>query len=170
MNSVSSQQPLTNAIHLHHNGTHKQRAHSNTSHSSRKIYWDKSTIQSVWSKLQCVKKKVENKAKGDYITIKNAICENQDAYVLEYLHNDEFKSFYRNKDSLYPENVFHDIMITNFKFELLMCVLEDSSYKFNYDYIFHYIIHYLGIERYRNETQFSMVYSLNMFNNNFRYW
>ena len=167
MNSVSSQQPITNAIHLHHNHTHKQRAYSNTSHSSRKIYWNKSTIQSVWSKLQCVKKKVENKAKGDYITIKNAICENQDAYVLEYLHNEEFKSFYRNKDSLYPENVFHDIMITNFKFELLMCVLEDSSYKFNYDYIFHYIIHYLGIERYRNETQFSMVYSLNMFNNNF---
>ena len=142
----------------------KRNSSSNLSH---KIFWDKTTIQSVWAKLQFVKKKVENKAKGDYITIKNAICENQDSFVIEYLHNDEFKSFYRNKDDLYPDNVFQDIMINNLKFDLLLSVLKDPAYKFHNDYIFNYLSHYLSNERQKNENQYSAVASLNMYNSNF---
>ena len=142
----------------------KRNSSSNLSH---KIFWDKTTIQSVWAKLQFVKKKVENKAKGDYITIKNAICENQDSFVIEYLHNDEFKSFYRNKDDLYPDNVFQDIMINNLKFDLLLSVLKDPAYKFHNDYIFNYLSHYLSNERQKNENQYSAVGSLNMYNSNF---
>ena len=75
------------------------------------IYWDKKTINKVWNKLKLIKEKVHQKSKADYSFISNAIQNNQDEFILTYLKDEKFKKFYRNKDSIFPDDVFMEKMI-----------------------------------------------------------
>ena len=103
------------------------------------IFWNKLKVANVWNKLKYIKKKVYLKKEDDYLKITNAIIENKDDYVIKMLTNESFKKFYRNKDELYPKNVFFDIMIENLKFELIIKVAKDEAYQFDYEFIFEYI-------------------------------
>ena len=103
------------------------------------IYWDKKTINKVWNKLKLIKEKVHQKSKADYSFISNAIQNNQDEFILTYLKDEKFKKFYRNKDSIFPDDVFMEKMIDQCKFNLILEIIKDPCYIFNYDYIFDFI-------------------------------
>jgi hypothetical protein len=100
------------------------------------IYWDKETVKKVWNKLKTIKQKVKKKKTNDYNFITNAIKTNQDEFVLNCLKDEKFKKFYRNKDSLFPEDIFLDIMLQKCKFNLLIELVKDPCYAFDYDTIF----------------------------------
>ena len=92
------------------------------------IYWDKKTINKVWNKLKLIKEKVHQKSKADYSFISNAIQNNQDEFILTYLKDEKFKKFYRNKDSIFPDDVFMEKMIDQCKFNLILEIIKDPCY------------------------------------------
>ena len=53
----------------------------------------------------------KEKKRDDHHQIKELIETNQDEAVLQRLHDPEFKKFYRNKDSLFPEDVFLELLV-----------------------------------------------------------
>ncbi len=141
------------------NGTYKNKFHPGTevnqgplsTSSSKDLYsnkedvliWNKEQINFVWNKLKNVKERVKIKKKRDYQTIINEINLNKEDLVISKLSDPSFKRFYRNKDSLYPDDVFVDYLIKNNKFELLRRLLKDPSYCYHEDFIFEYIFEFL---------------------------
>ena len=133
-----------------------------------KMLWNAKTVKSVWDRLQFIKKKVESKKKGDYLMIKNAIAEDRDKLVIKTLKDENFKKFYRNKDEIFPENVFFDVMIQHLKFNLIIEIMKDSSYKFDYEFIFEFLIKFLTKKQMKdnpNETFSVMSHNDSIFDN-----
>ena len=109
---------------------------SKDSKDSKGIFWDKETVEKVWGKLKIVSYRVKEKKRDDHHQIKELIETNQDEAVLQRLHDPEFKKFYRNKDSLFPEDVFLELLVEHQKFDLLNQVVKDPCYVFNTNFIF----------------------------------
>lgn len=109
---------------------------SENSKDSKGIFWDKETVEKVWGKLKIVTFRVKEKKRDDHRQIKELIETNQDEEVLKRLHDPEFKKFYRNKDSLFPEDVFLELLVEHQKFDLLNQIVKDPCYVFHTDFIF----------------------------------
>ena len=114
---------------------------SHISDDSKGIYWDKETVEKVWEKLKSIRQKVIEKKNADHEKIKKYIQTDQDEAVLNTLLNNEFKQFYRNKDSLYPADVFLELLVEHQKFDILKKVVKDPCYTFNTNLIFKCISH-----------------------------
>ena len=87
---------------------------NNSIFTSNTIFWDKQTINYVWTKLKQVKKKVKERTKNDYERVITAIKNGEEDYVLKILGDERFKQFYRNKDALYPSDIFLEEMVENY--------------------------------------------------------
>ena len=114
--------------------------------SSNSIFWKKDTIKKVWDTLREVKIRVQEKKEFDYNLIIEGIANGDLDEVYETLISEEFKKFYRNKDNLFPQDVFMDFLVENGYFELLIKMLEDPVYIFDKDYIFKCIQHIIEPE------------------------
>ena len=132
--------------------------------TSNTIFWDKQTINFVWTKLKLVKKKVKERTKNDYERIISAIKNGDEDYVLKILGDERFKQFYRNKDALYPSDIFLEEMVENCQFNLLLKIIKDPCYQFKEDFIFNFL--YRGLNKSnldieKNELSMKLVHNQN---------
>ena len=118
---------------------------NNSIFTSNTIFWDKQTINYVWTKLKQVKKKVKERTKNDYERVITAIKNGEEDYVLKILGDERFKQFYRNKDALYPSDIFLEEMVENCQFNLLLKIIKDPCYQFKEDFIFNFL--YRGLNK-----------------------
>ena len=124
---------------------------NNSMFTSNTIFWDKQTINYVWTKLKNVKKKVKERIKNDYEKVITAIKNGEEDYVLKILGDDRFKQFYRNKDALYPSDIFLEEMVENCQFNLLLKIIKDPCYQFKEDFIFNFL--YRGLRKIRGDLE-----------------
>ena len=98
--------------------------------------WSKKFKNQIFERFKRMVRTVHQKKRIDYNSIILAIQEDEDEKILEVLTDNDFKTFYRNKDNLFEKDVFMDEMIKYKKFFLLKKVIEDPAYEFDKDYIF----------------------------------
>ena len=137
--------------------------------STNSIFWKKETINKVWNTLREVKIRVQEKKEFDYNLIIEGIANGDLDEVYETLISEEFKKFYRNRDNLFPQDVFMDFLVENGYFDLLIKMLEDPVYVFDKDYIFKCIQHIIEPEnkdQIMDKLMFDQNILLNSNNNN----
>ena len=105
------------------------------------IFWGKNQIKNFWIKLKKIKSKIKKKKKLDYQNLIKNILNDKEDFAYKKLISKEFLKFYKNKDNLFPEQNFIEFLIENNKYNLLIKLINQKEYNFNYDLIFkHFLI------------------------------
>lgn len=110
---------------------------------NERVFWTKEQIQNLWERLKIASEKIKNKIVTDFQNIYNAVRDGDEEYVIERLHNEEFKGFYRIELS---KNKLLEFMLMQNQPKILLRVLEDNFYSFNKLFVFEFLRKLLSLD------------------------
>jgi hypothetical protein len=110
---------------------------------NERVFWSKDQLDQLWQRFKVAADKIKNKIVTDFQNIYNAVRDGDETYVLDRLHNKEFKSFYKIELS---KNKMLEYMLTQNQPQMLMKVLQDPFYVFNKLYVFEFLRKLLSLD------------------------
>jgi hypothetical protein len=110
---------------------------------NERVFWSKEQIENLWERLKIGSEKIKNKIVTDFQNIYSAVREGDEEYVIERMHNKEFKGFYKIELS---KNKVLEYMLMQNQPKILLRVLEDKFYFFNKLFVFDFLRKLLSLD------------------------
>jgi len=111
---------------------------------NKNVFWSKDKLDEVWGKIKSAKYKLINKIEAEIEDLQESIRNGDEVLVLSKLMDKNYQEFYYRE--LLRSNLLEYILEHN-QPEMLMKILKDEFYVYDYLYPFHKMARFAGISR-----------------------